>query len=319
MCAYKRLSARQEHALSKMGLMPLSNMRKINQRFGIPMSILESLNRENGNNQFTRLAMVERFEKNPANHHLLEHPKLWALARIKRLAPMYTNNEIYQILKAEAEEKNHGTKAVYRAPTEETVMRTIKRLSLRSEDEKIEIAKRIRAIKKPSNNFPLHVKKRMIEIAQEIISDKRAYQREHIRMPDEDTRQDVLILFSREANNFQFAGNDWNKLEVLWAHYVYNRIKLRTIDALRRTGPYQRNGQPRKQRLALSETLEKNGATTSFELPLELPKPKVPLTARERQVFEMHNKGMRRKQIASELGITVGGVAFVLRKLKQLI
>lgn len=135
-----KLSRRQERALRKSGLTPLTTSLEIAKRFGISVAKVDVALAGRSRERLypTRHALIQKFRADPAKKWLLAHPKLWAYSIIEGLAPTHTGKGIHEELLRIARERGHpadevpGVKVIYeyiqtivpRTPEQRAVIRS---------------------------------------------------------------------------------------------------------------------------------------------------------------------------------------------------
>jgi hypothetical protein len=305
------LTEKQKRILEKIGLMPLTSMREINRRTGIPMTRLELIMRPNPWQKSTKLDLIKRFKKKPKTRYLLSHPKLWQIATIMDLAKSHSTPEIRQILLQKAVELN--TKRPILGII--TIQRIIKNLNLRSADDFALMRRRTHSAQRPINSLSEETRKALLIAAQEIL--RRLRFRSTLSFTADELRDKLMERLEREVRLFDPRGiKEFERLKNKWEIFINKGLRFFIIDALRESGPLTRT---RKQRrpYARSDILE-NVAKPSA-MPVQ-PGIKIsfkkPLTPREQEAWKLLKRGKTNKQTAIALGITATAVIYLKKGIR---
>ncbi|HLD59279.1 MAG TPA: hypothetical protein VI977_06655 [archaeon] len=307
----RTVNPRHERVIKKIGLLPLTPMTKIHERFGVPVYRIQLADKRKPAGERTVFELVRRFSENPEKRPLLQHPKLWAVARTLELAPTHTAVEIQKILSQEAEELNrHAHAKRFKVPHLVTIDAQIIKIAPRTADQTRAIRSRLNTVRTP-NNLDAETRQRLVSIAYDYLQKRPPTTR---AMPREELTDEILRRLEREAIYFQ--PHPKMRLEEAWRRFLSRRIKFIRIDALRSKGPYTRKNKKRGIR-EISEYFasEKPGRRAEAQPEIEFDRP---LTPTETTVINGFLEGKRQVDIARELQIPTSGVHEILKRIRKI-
>jgi transcriptional regulator with XRE-family HTH domain len=309
--------------LEKIGLMPLTGIPEIATRTGISHSLLETIPRSNTQHNATKLALIERFEKDPAKRHLLSHPKLWALARIRELAPSHNSHEIKKILETEANELNakypSGKKkapARWQVSSQTNIARIIQEECLRNPEDLSKILSRAHT-RRTENQLTQRERDHLLTVAYQRLQNMSFMK--SMPVSAEEMRDLLFDRLQKEVKLFNPGNHSMLKeLEHNWMAFLFSRgpgprkkaaasrMDFFIIDILRQKGPFRRDRTPRKLE---RRPRKKLGKKQGFPRPVSLPSGIANrLTAGEKQVLQLSVSGSTPKQIAYSRGTSIRAV-----------
>ncbi|MDD5148844.1 MAG: hypothetical protein PHH08_05265 [Candidatus ainarchaeum sp.] len=312
----KPLDERQIRIIAKIGLLPLTSVRKISKRTGISENALMLVDRSRPNGLATKLALIEKFEKNPKTAFLLEHPKLWPVARIRELANQHPVVQIHKILVEEAAKKNSvlGRRA-YTVPSGNMLWEIIRVLGLRSVSRSdLAIKSGIRRRRKPNALSP--------EKRQELLTNAWIFLPKIRISPrgnfsSEELHSAVMERLAIEVKFFEPKGKNFREISTNWEKFVNSRLNWFVVDALRRQGPFTRLGNQRRPASVADEKFEPaqrrpvqkslSGLGDSVVLNL---------TPQEKEFLDLARRGLGKKEIAEHLGVGMSRLSQILTSVR---
>ncbi|MCR4335976.1 MAG: hypothetical protein NUV57_05595 [archaeon] len=324
------LTKRQQRILDHKNLWPLTPLKEVSERFEIPMSVLDLIERPNPKNIETAMGLIQKFRKNPETEWIIyARPKLWRLQRIIELAPQHSTEEIRKILLGEAEEKNRqkaggrNKNPSFSPIAYNAINAIIKKFNLRTEEQTAKITRQVQR-RRPENKLTQTEKSALMTAAAELVK-KSNYFRTTPMISAEDLRQTVLEKLLSEVNYFN--PRKYGSLEELteqWLNFLKKTriIPFRIRDVLREIGPTTRKGNPRLA-LVQAENIYNFPDTKMPRLGLEQRRKsseikfKVPLTETEKAILELLAEGVSRKEIANRRGTNLPAVSIAIRKIKD--
>lgn len=313
-----------ERYLSRIGLMPLTSMKKVPRRTGLPRHFFETIERGNPLHLKTRLALIERFERGPETKSLLMHPKLWTLARIRELAPLYTIPEIRQMLLEERArlKPRMGEKWNPIIPNHKKISLAVRNVGLRTASEKRTILERIGSQKRTRKQNQLSKKQRelLLEKAVEWISKIHLYSAGYLSA--DEILSGLLERFQYEVERFPIVDPSLSDKELTeqWIGWISRGLKNYVRDILRKRGIRTPLGNLQREIPVedpdLVSSLQKRNTVTK---PILSPNITfhTPLTSKQREIVEMAMSGLTQKQIAARLHITISAVGQHLSNIRK--
>lgn len=312
-----------ERYRERMDLMPLIPVSEISRRTGITKHFLGVIERPVPLSDKTKLELIERFERDPKTEPLLMHPKLWALARIRKLAPTDSGSEIREVLLEEMAKLrsvmgNHWNPTV---PSAKAIVDIIRETGLKTAEEKRTTIKRIsqkRRTRKP-NQLSERQKVLLIEKAANWLSDVRL--RNSAQISSDELFSGLLERFQYESERVPLDPllSD-NKLTEQWIRWIERGFRNYKRDVLRKSGIKTRSGNLRRavpvKDVDLAFTLQERNRPVQ---PVTTPSVSFnePLTPAQKKIMEMAMAGMNKKQIANRMNVTTSAVWFHLNNIRK--
>ncbi|MDO8625245.1 MAG: hypothetical protein Q7R47_04115 [Candidatus Diapherotrites archaeon] len=307
----RELTPRQQRALSKIGLMPFTSIDAISRRFEIPKGQIETIDRENPQRNHTKLRVIERFKKDPRTAEWLNHPKLWAVARIQALAPTHSVPEIQAQLKQEAVQQNER-RSRYKVPSQNTIEDVIRTRGLRSPDDLTHIRQKSHQKKRP-NTLADAQRNRLRVIAYEVLQNTRF--RETTSVPAQAIRDTIYDFLHREAEFFEPRGASGEKLGQNWTKFIQGRMKFFVVDALRKIGPHNKYGTLRstiQTNMNPEEPTQRKNRMGFTGLRFH-----TKLAPVEKEVLALLQAGKTEKEIARLRGKYISAISRTIRRIRE--
>lgn len=289
MPARKPLTPRQERALKKIGLMPLTPASKIAQRFGIPVTkIHERVARENWGSNRLRHALVRRFSSSPELRGLLNHPKLWGYPLIEERAGTHSIDAIRRELSTLA-----GGRKI---PSHYAIESYIKQNGLRTAEQAKQIAAKPHRTRVENKLSPAQ-RNKLAEWAYEFF-EKRKIRTGENYSPEE--MRGWMIDYALADTRFVKMSPDFSPelMKSKWFAYLVKAARYYQLNA------YRRIAKRRPREITTPEAIDKRARTRPSVSRLSELEFSKPLSPRQKQYLELLLQEKSGVEIARELGIT---------------
>ncbi|MDD5148240.1 MAG: hypothetical protein PHH08_02135 [Candidatus ainarchaeum sp.] len=329
------LTERQKRFIKKLGLAPMTPATHIAKHLGLNRAYFDStLLRAPFNSVAMRFDLVKRFESNPKTRHLLEHPKLWWIYRVKQLASTHSVAEIRKILLQEASEKNSARNKLkelargkakaklastkYSVPSEAALSKLVSFFGLRSKEDLFKIRSRATR-KRKQNDLSEAVRNQLLGKAIVFLNGFRFKDSEGIN--GDDLVSGITERLMDEVVFFDPRGRTGRYLENSWMRFVRVAMPNFMRDFLRAKGQFSRNGRAKAPNIEEIKAVESRIARAARARPkdsLEAPNMRfaVPLNSQEKRVLGLIQEGFSIKRICVELGLSatrVGQIRISIR------